>query len=222
MPPKKKRKRINTSKEPPTSATPATPATQPPVLINDVNVFMFFGLRDNKKNINKEHTGFRVHYQLVLNMKCCDGCKYINARIMSLQLLEMEGDEEHNNECAIKMKEQSLGALACHANSNEGCLFDYNSTLGVLPQSDTFYRFMWGHAQNEMHNKLLGTNKKSDKLKRGHETRFNKLIKKDWEVGTAIETRQLRHYLLAQVFDTLVLQSGKQIYRALDLLHYMI
>jgi hypothetical protein len=57
---------------------------------------------------------------------------------MSLQLSEMEGDGEHNNEYAIKMKERSLEALACNVNSNEGCLLDYNSTLGVLLQSDTF------------------------------------------------------------------------------------
>ncbi len=81
---------------------------------------------------------------------------------------------------------------------------------------------MWGHVQNEMCNKLLGTKKKSDKSKRGHETRFSKLIKKDWEVGTAIKTRQPHHYLWAQVFNTLVLQSGKQIYHALDILRYMI
>jgi hypothetical protein len=61
MQPKKKRKRTNTSKEPTTSATPATPANPPPVLVNDVKVFIFFDLRDNKKNIDKEHTGFHVH-----------------------------------------------------------------------------------------------------------------------------------------------------------------
>jgi hypothetical protein len=92
---------------------------------------------------------------------------------MLLQLLEMEGGGEHNNEYAIKMKEQSLEALACHVNSNKGCLLDYNSMLGVLPQSNTFWRFMWGYAQNEMRNKLLGTKKKSDESKHGHETRFN-------------------------------------------------
>ncbi len=85
----------------------------------------------------------------------------------------MEGGGEHNNEYAIKMKEQSLEALACHVNSNKGCLLDYNSMLGVLPQSNTFWRFMWGYAQNEMRNKLLGTKKKSDESKHGHETRFN-------------------------------------------------
>jgi hypothetical protein len=97
MLPKKKRKRTNTSKEPPTSATSATPATPQPVLINDVKVFIFFDLRDNKKNIDKKHTSFRVHYQFVLNLKCCDGCKYINAQSTSLQLSEIKGDEEHNN-----------------------------------------------------------------------------------------------------------------------------
>jgi hypothetical protein len=219
MPPRKKRKRTNTSKEPPTSTTPATP---PPILINDVKVFIFFDLRDNKKNIDKVHTGFRVHYRFVLNMKCCDGCNYINAQSTSLQLSEKEGDGEHNNEYAIKMKEQSLEALACHVNSNEGCLLDYNSMLGVLPQSDTFWRFMWGYAQNEMPNKLLETKKKSDESRHGHETRLNKLIEKDWEVGTAIEMKQVRHYVRAQVFDMLVLQSGKQIYCMLDMLPYMI
>ncbi len=59
-------------------------------------------------------------------------------------------------------------------------------------------------------------------MKHGHGTRFNKLIKKDWEVGTAIEMRQLRHYLWVQVFDTLVFQPGKQIYCVLDMLRYMI
>jgi hypothetical protein len=88
MPPRKKRKRTNTRKEPPTSTTPATP---PPILINDVKVFIFFDLRDNKKNIDKAHTGFHVHYQFVLNMKCCDGCKYINAQSTSLQLSEKDG-----------------------------------------------------------------------------------------------------------------------------------
>jgi hypothetical protein len=39
---------------------------------------------------------------------------------------------EHNNEYAIQMKEQSLEALACHVNSNEGCLLDYNSTRYLL------------------------------------------------------------------------------------------
>ncbi len=68
---------------------------------------------------------------------------------------------------------------------------------------------MWGYVQNEMRNKLLETKKKSDKSKRGHETRFNKLIEKDWEVGTAIIMKQVRHYVRAQVFDMLVLQSGK-------------
>ncbi len=81
---------------------------------------------------------------------------------------------------------------------------------------------MWGYAQNEMRNKLLETKKKSDESKRGHETRFNKLIEKDWEVGTAIEMKQVRHYVRAQVFDMLVLQSGKQIYCMLDMLPYMI
>jgi hypothetical protein len=138
-----------------------------------------------------------------------------------LQLSEKEGDGEHNNEYAIKITEQSLEALACHVNSNEGCLLDYNSMLGVLPQSDTFWRFMWGYVQNEMRNKLLETKKKSDKSKRGHETRFNKLIKMDWELGTAIEMKQVRHYVWVQVFDMLVLQSGKQIYCALDMLRYM-
>jgi hypothetical protein len=185
-------------------------------------VFIFFDLRDNNENIDKTHTGFCVHYQFVLNMKCCDGCKYINARSTLLQLSEMEGDGEHNNEYAIKLKERSLEALACHVNSNEGCLLDYNSTLCVLPQSNIFWRFMWGHAQNKERIKLLGTKKKLDKSKRGHETRFNKLIKKDWEVGTAIKMKQLCHYLRAQVFDTLVLQTGKQIYCALDMLRYMI
>ncbi len=141
-------------------------------------MFIFFDLRNNKKNIDKVYTGFRVHYQMVLNIKCCDGCKYINARSTSLQLSEKEGDGEHNNEYAIKVKEQSLEALTCHVNSNEGCLLDYDSTLGVLPQSDTFWRFMWGYAQNEMRNKLLEAKKKSDKLKRGHETRFNSLTGK--------------------------------------------
>jgi hypothetical protein len=122
--------------------------------------------------------------------------------------LEKDGDGEHNNKYAIKMKNQSLEALACHVNSNEGCLLDYNSTLGVLPQSDTFWRFMWGYAQNEMRKKLLETKKKSDKSKCGHETRFNK-FEKDWEVGTAIEMKQVRHYVRAQVFDMLVLQLGK-------------
>ncbi len=87
---------------------------------------------------DKVHTGLRVHYQFVPNMKCCDGCKYINAQSTLLQLLEKEGDGEHNNEYAIKMKEKSLEALACHVNSNEGCLLEYNSMLGVLPRSDTF------------------------------------------------------------------------------------
>jgi hypothetical protein len=81
---------------------------------------------------------------------------------------------------------------------------------------------MWRYAQNEMRNKLLETKKKSDKSKRGHETRFNELINKDWEVGTAIEMKQVHHYGRGQVFDMLVLQSGKQIYRALDMLRYMI
>jgi hypothetical protein len=72
-----------------------------------------------------------------------------------------------------KTKERSLEALARHVNSNEGCPLDYNSTLGVLPQSDTFWRFMWGYAQNEMRNKLLDTKRKSDESKHGHETRFN-------------------------------------------------
>ena len=120
------------------------------------------------------------------------------------------------------MKEQSLEALTCHVNSNEGCHLDYNSTLGVLPQFDTFWRFMWGYTQNEMHNKLLDTKKKSDELKRGHETRYNKMNEKDWEVGNAIKMKQVRHYVRVQVFDTLVLHSGKQIYCALDMLHYMI
>jgi hypothetical protein len=88
MPPRKKRKRTNTSKEPPTSTTPATP---PPVLIKDVKVFTFLDLRDNKNNVDKEHTGFRVLYQFVLNMKCCGGCKIINATSMLLQLSEKEG-----------------------------------------------------------------------------------------------------------------------------------
>jgi hypothetical protein len=219
MPPRKKRKRTNTRKEPPTSTTPATP---PLVLINDVKVFILFDLRDNKKNIDKVHTGFRVHYRFVLNMKCCDECNYINARSTLLQLSEKEGDGEHHNSYALKMKERSLEALACHINSNEGCLLDYNSTLGVLPQSDNFWRFMWGYAQNEMRNKLLETKKKSDKSKCGHETRFNKLIKKDWEVGTAIEMKQVRHYVWAQVFDVLVLQSGKQIFCVLFFFRYMI
>jgi hypothetical protein len=139
-----------------------------------------------------------------------------------LQLSEKERDGEHNNEYAIKMKEQSLEALACHVNSNEGCLLDCNSTLGVLPQSDTFWRFMWGYVQNEMRNKLLETKKKSDELKHGHETRFDKLIEKDWEVVTAIEMKHVCHYVRVQVFGMLVLQSGKQIYPALDMLCYMI
>ncbi len=115
-----------------------------------------------------------------------------------------------------------MEALAYHVNSNEGCLLEYNSTLGVLPQSNTFWRFMWGYMQNEMRNKLLDTKRKSDKSKRGHETRFNKLNEKDWEVGNAIKTKGIRHYVWAQVFDTLVLHSGKQIYRVLDMLCYMI
>ena len=88
MPPRKKRKRSNTSKEPPTSTTPATP---PPVLIKDEKVFTFLDIRDNKKNVDKEHIGFCVQYQFVLNMKCCGGCKIINAMSMLLQLLEKEG-----------------------------------------------------------------------------------------------------------------------------------
>jgi hypothetical protein len=92
MPPRKKRKRTNTSKEPPTSTTPATP---PPVLIKDVKVFTFSDLRDNKNNVDKEHTGFRVQYRFVLNMKCCGGCKIINAMSMLLQLLEKEGGGAH-------------------------------------------------------------------------------------------------------------------------------
>jgi hypothetical protein len=63
MPPRKKRKRTNTSKEPPTSTTSATP---PPVLIKDVKVFTFLDLRDKKKNVDKEHTGFRVNTNLSL------------------------------------------------------------------------------------------------------------------------------------------------------------
>ena len=98
------------------------------------------------------------------------------------------------------MKEQSLEALVCNLNSNEGCLLDYNSTLGVLPQSDTFWRFMWGYVKNEMRKQLLETKKKSGESKRGHETRFDKLIKKDWEVGTAIEMKQVHHYVRVQVF----------------------
>jgi hypothetical protein len=219
MPPRKKRKRTNTSKEPPTSTTPATP---PPVLIKDVKVFTFLDLRDNKNNVDKEHTGFRVQYRFVLNMKCCGGCKIINAMSMLLQLSEKEGGGEHNNEYEIQMKERSLEALACHVNSNEGCLSEYNSMLGVLPQSNTFRRFMWGYTQNEMRNKLLDTKRKSDESKRGHETRFNKLSEKDWEIGNAIKMKGIRHYVRAQVFDTLVLHSGKQIYRAFDMLRYMI
>jgi hypothetical protein len=88
MLPRQKRKRTNTSKEPPTSTTPATP---PPVLIKDVKVFTFLDLRDNKKNVDKEHTGFCVQYKFVLNMKCCGGCKIINAMSMLLQLSEKEG-----------------------------------------------------------------------------------------------------------------------------------
>ncbi len=64
--------------------------------------------------------------------------------------------------------------------------------------------------------------KKSDESRHGHETRLNKLIEKDWEVGTAIEMKQVCHYVRAQVFDMLVLQLGKQIYRALDMSCYMI
>jgi hypothetical protein len=48
------------------------------------------------------------------------------------------------------------------------------------------------------------------------------MIEKDWEVGTAIKMRQLHHYLRVQVFDMLVLHLGMQIYRALDMLRYMI
>jgi hypothetical protein len=69
-----------------------------------------------------------------------------------------------------------------------------------------------------MHNKLLDTKRKSDESKRGYETRFNKLNEEDWEVRNAIKTKGIRHYVRAQVFDTLVLHSGKQIYRALDVL----
>jgi hypothetical protein len=101
------------------------------------------------------------------------------------------------------MKEQSLEALACHVNSNEGYLLEYNSTIGVLAQLDSFWRFMWGYVQNEMRNKLLDTKRKSEELKRGHETRFDKLNEKDWEVGNAIKTKGIRHYVRAQVFDTL-------------------
>jgi hypothetical protein len=57
---------------------------------------------------------------------------------------------------------------------------------------------MWGYAQNEMRNKLLDTKRKSDESKHGHETRFNKLNEKDWEVGNAIEMKQVRHYVRAQ------------------------
>jgi hypothetical protein len=32
-------------------------------------VFTFLDLRDNKNNVDKEHTGFRVQYRFVLNMK---------------------------------------------------------------------------------------------------------------------------------------------------------
>ncbi len=88
MLPRKKRKRTNTSKEPPTSTTPATP---PPVLIKDVKVFTFLDPRDNKKNVDKEHIGFRVQCRFVLNMKCWGGCKIINAMSMLLQLSEKEG-----------------------------------------------------------------------------------------------------------------------------------
>ncbi len=34
--------------------------------------------------------------------------------------------------------------------------------------------------------------------------------------------KQVRHYVRAQIFDMLVLQSGKQIYPALDMLGYIV
>ena len=89
------------------------------------------------------------------------------------------------------MKDLTLSALQRHKQKakcdDKDCRLDYDSQLSVLPQTDAMWGYLWGHAENEIWKEIQASECESNKIAKGHETRRENVLDKEWEAGTKFQ-----------------------------------
>ena len=88
--------------------------------------------------------------------KCYNGGKRITVT-SNKQLWELEEADE--KDYAMEIKVLTVSALERHkanaSNNEKECRLDYTLKDGVLPQTDTIWRFLWGYVENEIRKFLM-------------------------------------------------------------------
>ena len=95
---------------------------------------------------------------------------------------EPDKDGNYKNP-AMAMKDLTLLALQRHKQTakydDKDCRLDYESQLGVLPQTDAMWGYLWGHAENEIKKAIKASEYESNKITKGHETRRDNVLDKE-------------------------------------------
>ena len=99
---------------------------------------------------------------------------------------------------------------------------DYASKEGVLPQTDIFWWYLWGYAENEIRKKLEEKSQISKANNKGHEASTQRVLDTDWDSGYEFDNNNQRFRAMNAVMLTLDFWSGTSVAREENVLRCII
>ena len=162
---------------------------------------------------------------MFLSSQCCHSGGSRISVISNNQLWKL-GQYNKTKDYALVMKLITMSALERHkSNANKSqttCHMNYSAKEGVLPQTDMMWRYHWGYAYNDIRKKLEEKSQDSKVKKKGHETRTQRFIDPDWDVGSEFENKNQRFRARNAVMQALALWLVTSVTRAVNVLRYII
>ena len=109
------------------------------------------------------------------------------------KLWDCSTDEEK----AFHMRSLTLQALDRHKQrameDGKECRLDYHSKESALLQTDTMWTYVWGYADNEIRKAIMEKDTESIQKKRGHKTRTQQVLDKEWENGEDFDGKHQKY-----------------------------
>ena len=84
------------------------------------------------------------------------------------------------------------------------------------------WRYLWGYAENEISKKFKEKPQDFKAKKKGHETRTQRVLDADWDVGSEFENKNQQFHANNAVIQALDLWLGTSVTREVNVLRYII
>lgn len=156
---------------------------------------------------------YRVTYTVFLQSASAESKTSATTAVKRIKVTS-EADTQQMDDPSTYMMNKTRDAIRRKVNEDEWGL---DCSLGAGPffmETDDYWKYLWVYAESEISKQKLEAAARSSAARKGHQTRVDTVVAKEWEKGNEFKDRFEKHRAKASVLSALEQHSQKEIAKA--------